>query len=146
DRRRTAVTRARPGTSVAIALAAALLFVVLASANSGGYRYGVSDQAYYVPAIQQRHDPDLFPKDAEVLDAQSQLVTSALFLASIVASASTTLPRVAAVFFVVSLLILLAAAVAYARGLEYSWWADAAVGLLLTFRHRIAETGANSFE
>lgn len=140
------MTRTRFGTSVATAIAASVVFIVLASANSGGYRYGVSDQAYYVPAIQQRLDPDLFPKDSDVLDAQSQLVTSDQLVAAIVDSASSTLPTVAAVFYVVSLLVLLGAAVAYARGLQYSWWAVVAFGLLLTFRHRIAKTGANSLE
>lgn len=140
------MTHVRLGLSVAMATAAAVVFVVLASANSGGYRYGVSDQAFYVPAIQQRLDPDLFPKDSDVLDAQSQLVTSDQLMAAIVNSVSSTLPTVAAVFYVVSLVVLLGAGVAYARGLAYSWWAVAAVGLLLTFRHRIAKTGANSLE
>ena len=39
------------------------IFLVLATANSGGYRYGVSDQAYYLPAISQHlkvlHDAEL---------------------------------------------------------------------------------------
>src|SRR4029078_10241592 len=41
---------------------------------------------------------------------------------------------------------LIAAATAFARGLGYSWWAVTLFGVLLTFRHRIAKTGANSLE
>lgn len=125
---------------------AALLFLILATANSGGYRFGVSDQAFYVPAVQQLLDPDLFPRDRAILTAQSQLVTSDQLLARLVESTAASLPSVAAVLYVGSLLVLLAAAVAYARGLGFSWWAVTAFGLLLTMRHRIAKTGANSLE
>ena len=40
-------------------LFAALLlpFVVLATFNSAGYRYGASDQAFYVPAILEQLNP-----------------------------------------------------------------------------------------
>jgi len=140
------VTAARLGATVALATAAAVLFIILATANSGGYRYGVSDQAYYIPAIQHRLDPDLFPRDTAMLDAQSQLITSDQLMAALVDSTSSTLPTVAAAFYVVSLLVLLGATVAYTRALHYSWWAVAAGGLLLTLRHRIAKTGANSLE
>ena len=53
------------------AAAGAVLFVVLATANSGGYRYGVSDQALHVPAMARQLDATLFTRDAELLAAQS---------------------------------------------------------------------------
>jgi len=34
-----------------VTVAGAVLFCVLATINSGGYRYGASDQAFYIPAI-----------------------------------------------------------------------------------------------
>lgn len=37
-----------------------LIFVVLATANAGGYRYGIGDQAFYEPATQLRLNPDRF--------------------------------------------------------------------------------------
>ena len=40
------------------------LFVVLATLNSAGYRYGASDQALYIPAVLRHLDPALFPQDA----------------------------------------------------------------------------------
>jgi hypothetical protein len=55
-------------------------------------------------------------------------------------------PGVAAAFYVLSLLVLAGAAVAFARGLQFSWWTVAAFGILLTLRHRITKTGANSLE
>jgi hypothetical protein len=125
---------------------AAALFVVLAAANSGGYRFGVSDQAYYVPAIQQQLNDDLFPRDRQLLNAQSHLMTSDELMAGVVRTTGASLPRVAAGFYLLSLVVLLAAAIAFARGLHFSWWAVAAFGLLLTLRHRITKTGANSLE
>jgi hypothetical protein len=125
---------------------AAALFVVLAAANSGGYRFGVSDQAYYIPAIQQQLDDDLFPRDQPLLDAQSHLMTSDELMAGVVRTTGASLPAVAAGFYLLSLLVLLGAAVAFGRGLHFSWWAVAAFGILLTLRHRITKTGANSLE
>lgn len=125
---------------------AAALFVALATANSGGYRFGVSDQAYYVPAIQQHLDDELFPRDGALLQAQSHLMTSDELMAGVVQTTDASLPAVAAGFYLLSLLMCLGAAVAFARGLQYSWWAVAAFGVLLTLRHRITKTGANSLE
>jgi hypothetical protein len=122
------------------------LFLALATANSGGYRFGVSDQAYYVPAIQQHLDPHLFPRDGEMLNAQSHLMTSDELMAGVVRSTGASLPGVAVTFYVLSLLVLAGAAVAFARGLQFSWWTVAAFGILLTLRHRITKTGANSLE
>lgn len=125
---------------------AAVLFVVLATANAGGYRFGVSDQAYYIPAIQQQLDDQLFPRDGALLQAQSHLMTSDELMAGGVQATGASLPDVAAGFYLLSLLVFLGAAVAFARGLHVSWWTVAAFGVLLTLRHRITKTGANSLE
>lgn len=125
---------------------AAALFVALAAANSGGYRFGVSDQAYYVPAIEHQLDDELFPRDGSLLDAQSHLMTSDELVAGVVQTTDASLPAVAAGFYLLSLLVCLGAAVAFTRGLHFSWWAVAAFGILLTLRHRITKTGANSLE
>jgi hypothetical protein len=50
-----------------------LIFVVLATANAGGYRYGIGDQAFYEPATQLRLNPDLFPRDRALLESQARL-------------------------------------------------------------------------
>ena len=51
-------------------LAASLLpFILLATLNSAGYRYGSSDQAFYIPAIRHQLDPSLFPRDWATLGA-----------------------------------------------------------------------------
>ena len=50
-----------------------LVFVLLATANSAGYRYGASDLAFYGPAVMRQLDPTLFPRDAPLIDAQARL-------------------------------------------------------------------------
>ena len=54
------------------------LFVVLATLNSAGYRYGASDQAFYIPAVTRQLDPALFPRDRALIDAQARLITNVL--------------------------------------------------------------------
>ena len=44
-----------------------LVFALLATANSGGYRYGVGDQAFYIPATELRLTPDAFPRDRALI-------------------------------------------------------------------------------
>jgi len=123
-----------------------VLFAVLATANSGGYRYGVSDQAFYIPSVVYNLNPALFPRDGPLLDAQANLMASDELVAGLVRTTGASLPHVAAAIYVLTLVMLIAAAAAFARGLGYSWWAVTLFGVLLTFRHRIAKTGANSLE
>ena len=51
-----------------------VVFVLLATANGAGYRYGVSDQAFYIPAVARSIDPTLFPLDGSLIDAQGRLM------------------------------------------------------------------------
>ena len=121
------------------------LFVVLATANSGGYRYGVSDQAFYVPAIAMSADPTLFPRDRPLFAPQMRLwLGDSVF--GWLASATGSIPAVFAAMYVATLIVLFAAAISFGRGLGAAWPAVAAFAALLTFRHRIAKTGANSLE
>ena len=50
-----------------------LVFALLATANSGGYRYGVGDQAFYIPATELRLTPDAFPRDRALIASQARL-------------------------------------------------------------------------
>jgi hypothetical protein len=127
-------------------VAGAALFAVLATANAGGYRFGVSDQAYYVPAVALAAEPDLFPRDRVVLETQTGLMAADDALAAIARATGLELPAVFLGAYVVTLIALFAAAAGFARTIGLSWWATAAALLLLTLRHRIAKTGANSLE
>lgn len=55
-------------------IVAGVIFGVLATANAAGYRYGGSDQAFYIPALTHALVPDSFPRDAALIDAQAKLV------------------------------------------------------------------------
>ena len=53
------------GYRATLAAISLIPFVVLATFNSAGYRYGASDQAFYLPAVLDRVNPALFPRDSE---------------------------------------------------------------------------------
>jgi len=125
---------------------AILLFAWLATANSGGYRYGVSDQAFYSASVLRSIDPSLYPKDTPLLEVQSRLMWSDEIIAGLARMTSIDLPGLYFLLYLVTLASLLAAAVAFGRAARFSAWAIALLAILLTFRHRIAKTGANSLE
>lgn len=132
-------------TPLALALAAAL-FVAIATANSGGYRYGVSDQAFYQPAIAMSVDPALFPRDRVVLLPQMRLWIGDTLIAAVARMTGVTLPSLFLTLYLTTLVALFAGGTALARSLGASWWTMAAFVVLLALRHRIAKTGANSLE
>jgi hypothetical protein len=125
---------------------AALLFGVLATANAGGYRYAVSDQAFYGPAIALSANPSLFPRDRALLEPQMRLWTGDSLLGWLATPDGSTLPALFAALHAVSLVVLFASAVALARGFGLSSWAAGAFVALLTLRHQITRTGANTLE
>ncbi len=125
---------------------AAIAFGLVATANAGGYRFGISDQAYYEPAIAKLIDPALFPHDAALLDVQSRFLGSVHLIAAISRLTHIGLPALFLAIYIVTMAGLFAAAVALARRLGLSWWAVAGLLVLATLRHRIAKTGANSLE
>lgn len=66
-----------------VLVVAAILFGLAATANSGGYRYGVSDQAFYASAVLKDLHPSLFPRDTLLLETQSRLQLSDEILAGL---------------------------------------------------------------
>ena len=44
-----------------------VLFVAVDTLNSGGYHYGASDQAFYIPAILDQLDPSRYPRDSALI-------------------------------------------------------------------------------
>jgi hypothetical protein len=89
-------------------------------------------------------DPDLFPRDRALLEPQTTKWLGDDILA--VLARWIPLPALAAAGYVAGLLLLFAAAMWFMRGLGGSPWAVSAALTLLTLRHRIAKTGANSLE
>jgi hypothetical protein len=135
----------RYGTGAAVALGL-VAFALLATLNTGGYRYGVGDQAFYVPAVEARLDPALFPHDRLIIDAQDRLELFDEVSAAAARATGLPLPWLFAIGYTAGLLLLGLAAALIGRRFYASWWGVAALGLALTFRHRISKTGVNTLE
>ena len=126
--------------------ASATVFVVLATLNAAGYRYGASDQALYIPAVVRHLEPAAFPRDAPLIDAQARLMLNDDLLAGLARATGLSLQRLFAVLYVCTLILLLAAAARIASRLYRTRWAVAALCAALTLRHAVAKTGANTLE
>ena len=131
---------------LSVLVLAASAFVLAATANSGGYRYGVSDQAFYTAAVIKDLHPSYYPRDTTLLEAESRLMLSDQIAAGLSRTLGVDLPPLYLALYLVTLLTLFAAGLAVSRAAGLSWWATGAFLVLLTFRHRIARTGANSLE
>jgi hypothetical protein len=121
-------------------------FSLLVLLNCGGYRYGVGDQAFQVPAVAQHLDPALFPRDRMLLQAQSALMMFDDGAAAIVRLTGLSIPVLFAAGYLAWLLLLFGGLVLLGRSCFQSWWATSALILVMTLRHRITQTGVNSLE
>jgi hypothetical protein len=124
----------------------AIAFVLLATANSAGYRYGASDQAFYIPAVLRHLDPALFPADAALIDSQARLTVIDEALAVTVRLTHIGLPYLFLSLYLLTLCLLLAGAVRLGGHVLSERWSLVALAAALTLRHAIAKTGANTLE
>ena len=122
------------------------LFILLATANSGGYRYGDGDQAFYQPATELRLHPELFPRDRTLIESQAKLTVVDEALAAASRASRLDLPALFFVLYLLSLAAMFFASEQLAEVLGLSPTASAVFLTLLTLRHRIAKTGANTLE
>jgi hypothetical protein len=127
------------------------LFVPLAVANSAGYRFGVSDQAFYLPAIERALDPARFPHDAALIDAQARLTAADNVFAAaarLAAPLRLGLPLLVGLAYLAGLLLLYCAAWSFGRALygPAALWTTAALAAALTLRHGISRAGVNTLE
>ena len=101
-------------TRLALAVGA-LAFAALATANSGGYRFGVSDQAFYEPAVVKAMNPALYPRDTPLIEAQAGLALSDEIQAVIAKTLGVELPPLFFWIYLVTLVGLFFAAVSFGR-------------------------------
>jgi hypothetical protein len=132
--------------TAAVRLGGALAFVLVATLNAGGYRYGVGDQAGHIPAILRHLDGQLFPRDRVLIEAQSRLFFFDELLARGIAASPFAIETWFFALYVVSLGLLYVALLRLGGRLLASGWAVAAFVALGTLRHRIAKTSANTLE
>lgn len=123
-----------------------LPFIILATLNAGGYRYGASDQAFYLPAVLAKLDPSLYPRDAALLAAQAKLTAYDEVVATIVRVTGASLPAVSAVSYVASLVLIAVGTWMVARFLFRTSWGAVALLAAMTLRHAIARSGTNTLE
>jgi len=126
--------------------AAFVLFVLAATANGAGYRYGVSDQAFYIPVVVRALQPAAFPRDASLIDSQGRLMLSDQIIAGIVRVTGVPLEYLFLAAYLLSLLLIWIAVAAIGRRLFTSPWLTVAFAAAVTLRHQIPRTTANSFE
>jgi hypothetical protein len=124
----------------------AIAFIVLATANAAGYRYGVSDQAFYIPAFMRAADPNAFPRDAALIDAQARLMVLDELVAAAVTATGMSLETVCAIGYVTSLVLIWIALLRIGTSLYTTPWAALALVAAFTLRHQITKTSTNSFE
>ena len=136
---------ARPWPRAAWGLAA-LAFVVAATLNSAGYRFGAGDQAFYLPAIQRHLEPESFPRDRILIDDQDRLNVFPRVAAALVRTARVPQPVLFLGLYVLALLLLFRAARGLALHLGLSAWAQLAVVAALALKHRVGLTGVNTLE
>lgn len=127
-------------------LATVLPFIALATLNSAGYRFGASDQAFYAPAIFERMDPALFPRDTPLIRAQAALTLADNAVGPLLRVTGVPAPVLFAALYAAALAALAAAALAIAGSLYRTTAAGIALLAVLTMRHAITRTGTNSLE
>jgi hypothetical protein len=127
-------------------IAGALIFGVLATMNAAGYRYGVADQAFYVPAVLRHLDPSLYPQDGWMIGSQAKLLIFDELFAAAHRATGVPLPWMFFGGYVATMAALYGALVAFGRSIYTSGWTVAALVFVATLRHRITKTGANTLE
>jgi hypothetical protein len=122
------------------------LFTLLATLNSGGYRYGAADQAFYIPAILDALNPALFPRDGALVGPQARF----FFIDEIVAGGIRVLGGSIESWFLagylLSLIVLALSLGALGRTVFSSPLAVTTLLAIYTLKHRIAKTGVNTLE
>ena len=130
----------------ALLLASLLLFVLLATANGAGYRYGVSDGAAYVPAVMLAENPASFPRDAVLLRTQGQFFIFDDILAAIGRATGASVESLFLSAYLLAMATIWFGVVLIGSRLYPSLWLTLALGALVTLRHHIPRTSANSLE
>lgn len=123
-----------------------ILFLLLATANGAGYRYGVSDQAFYIPVVEHAIDPAMFPRDGSLIDAQGRLMISDEVIALLARATALPLDILFLAGYLLSAALIGIALVLIGQRVSATPWVVGAILAALTLRHRIPRTSANSFE
>lgn len=123
-----------------------LLFALLATANAAGYRYGASDQAFYIPVTVRAANPEAFPRDSALLDAQGRLMVLDELLGGLLRRTGLSIEVLFLAGYLLSLGLIWCGLLVIGSRVYRNPMATAALGAAFTLRHQIPRTSANSFE
>lgn len=127
-------------------IGAAAAFCLVAILNCGGYRYGIGDQAFYGPSVVRHFDASLFPRDRLLLHAQDRFMLFDDMVAGLARGLGVSVPALFFAGYLIVTTLLFGGIVAVGRAMYRSWWTIALLAALMTLRHRITQTGANTLE
>jgi len=122
------------------------VFLVLATLNSGGYRYGAADQAFYIPAVLKQLDPSRFPRDTVLLAPQARYFFVDELVAIAMRATGWSIEACFAAGYVLTVLVLYAALWRFGHAIFRTPLAVWALLAAQTLRHRITRTGVNTLE
>jgi hypothetical protein len=126
--------------------ASLLAFIILATANGAGYRFGVSDQAAYVPAVMLAEQPASFPRDAPLIRTQGQFFVFDNAMASIGRVTGASVETLFLSAYLIALATVWMGVLLIGSRLYPTAWLTFALGALITLRHHIPRTSVNSLE
>jgi hypothetical protein len=129
-----------------VLVAACAFFLVAAILGAGGYRYGASDQAFYVPALLHHLDAGLFPRDWALLGPQDHLNVFTAAAAALVRWTGFTIPTLFLVLHLAGLAVLFLGVYGVGSRLYRSSWTMVALAAALTLRHAVAAGAVNTLE
>ncbi|HET7218943.1 MAG TPA: hypothetical protein VFJ02_12895 [Vicinamibacterales bacterium] len=121
-------------------------FLLLCTLNSAGYRYGASDQAFYAPAMFEAIDPELYPRDSDVIHSQAQLTLADNLIGPVARATGIDLPALFVVLQIAALSLLALAVLLVAAVFYRTAWAGIALLAAVTLRHAISKSGTNTLE
>lgn len=127
-------------------LAALPIFIAMATANGAGYRYGVSDQAAYVPAVMLAENRAAFPHDAPLLQTQGGFFVFDEIMGTIGRTTGASMETLFLCAYLLAMAAVWTGVVLVGSQLYSSVWLTLAFGALVTLRHHIPRTSVNSLE
>jgi hypothetical protein len=121
-------------------------FLLFATLNSAGYRYGASDLAFYAPAMLEGSDASLYPRDSDLIRSQAKLTLADDVVGPLMRASGFSLPILLVLLQAVALSLLAFAAGAIGARLYRTGWAIVGLLAALTIRHAISKSGTNTLE
>jgi hypothetical protein len=121
-------------------------FLLLATLNSAGYRYGASDQAFYTPAMLEGIDPARFPRDSDLIRSQAQLTLADNVIGPLARVTGMSLPRLFVILQALALTLVALGAFSIGTAIYRTAWAPIGLVAALSIRHAISKSGTNTLE